>query len=55
MISVKSCRRGDLVLEVQLLLAQPVFQIRDFLERQRVLDRDGDLAGDLDEQVHLLR
>src|SRR6185436_12715422 len=45
--------RGDFVLQVELFLSQPVLQVRDFPKGDRVLDGDGDLSGDVAQQIDL--
>ena len=47
--------RADLLLQVRLLLGELVLQRLDLLERQRVLDGDGDLVGDLMQEVQVRR
>ena len=47
--------RADLFFQVELLLGQLVFQLGDLPIGLRVLHRNGDLLGDLAEQLDLLR
>src|ERR1700744_5984204 len=46
---------ANLVFEVELFLGELFGQLRDFLIGQGIVDRDGDLAGDLNEELNFVR
>ena len=53
-ISFEAQLAPDLVLEVDLLLGEPVPELGDLAVGEGVVERRRDLAGDLADQVHLV-
>src|SRR5437879_8602104 len=46
--------RADFIFEIELLRVQLILEFSDLLVRQRILHRNGELTGDLIQQINLL-